>query len=283
MLITESALPSGLATQPENRNVAGVSTADEFQPTSAPTLYQLKDVFINVAEQLAEKKVKAFITGDKDPLKVYRDLRDLASNAQHSSQEGINSLKNFTDSIKEHSKSASPKISEDLSKVDTQTEKYLLEAAKTADYYQIYTDSYVDLTTVITDSLNATTTGQIDSDLLTAKKIQKNLSNLSNLPDEIENFHQDVLREVGGAVEFLDTITALIKSNDPAATTKAEAAAKKWLADEQALVSRLQTNQTNFWKKNETLNSFQFLSAAHGEALKKIDREKASERVFLVF
>ena len=266
-------------------NVGAEETNVDREAAKVLSFYLLKEQVEEAVRKLENKQVLGFSNSAADPLKNYRDLRDLAVGAQHSSKEGEESLVKFSQSIKEQGASAkAANLTETLEEAEKDTETYLSEASKTANYYVTYTDSYVDLASIITEVLTATSLGQVTQSLSDAKKIEQNLKTLEgeDLPAEIDEFHADIVTEVSGAIEFINTYIKLATSEDSDAVSKAIKAARDWISKEQSLALSIQTNQTNFWKKNPSISTYDQLSEKQGELLKKLDSERAKQQFFLL-
>jgi hypothetical protein len=249
-----------------------------------PSLYFLKEPVIEAVEGLKKSQVKGFSTPKDDPLKAYRDLRDLSVNAQNTAKDGLESISKLT-AFKEKGSSAHlTKVSSDLEIVTRESQNYLAEGEKTAVYYQTYTDAYVDLSGLIVGSLQATNLKQIETNLEEAKKIHTEMDSISSskLPNEIADFHEDILTEIQGALEFLTTFSKAAATNDPKSINQATEAAQKWVAEEKALLLKIQTDQINFWKKNIAFSNYDFLENSQNELVNNLDEEvKANSFLFI--
>lgn len=246
-------------------------------------LYFLKEEIDEAVEGLKNPQVKAFSTPKNDPLKAYRDLRDLAVTAQSSAIEGLESAK-LLEQFSEKTGSARRAVSSQLAAVTKDSKNYLLEGEKTARYYQTYTDAYVDLSGFIVASLQASNEAQVKENFEEATQIQKKMSELpkNSRPEEIEAFHQDILSEIEAAMNFLSVFNKVVSSKDPKAVNQVEEAAKKWVAEEQALLLQMQTNQLNFWKKNPSFANYDFLKTKQNEVVQTLEVETKEQSLFVL-
>ncbi|MDP2671322.1 MAG: zinc ribbon domain-containing protein [bacterium] len=245
----------------------------------------LKKAVNEATASAKNKNVKGFSTPDLDPLKGYRNLLELSQAAKRVSEDGLTSVNKFSSLVKENSTSARlAPVADSLDNVREDTQDYLNEAEKTAQYYLTYANSYVDLSSMIIESLQGSSQEKAKSNLTKAKAIAESLNkiNEANLPVAMASFHQDILEEVNGAVDFLDSFTELTFGSDKNKIGKVTQAAENWLEKEKSLALRLQTDQVSFWKGNEALSGFEFLAGKQNDALDKLEVERKNNNLFLL-
>ena len=233
--------------------------------------------------------VQGFTTPADDPNKVYRDQRDIASNILSSVQKSETSATQLKEELADQSIPTSQKsIKQALLKLQSDSEEYLDEAQKTADYYILTSDLSIELEGNFDSfQLSLQSSNSIDSLANSFGDISKDLKGLRNeleklnkekLPSDIDNLHKDSIELFSIVIKYFDELKVLTLNENSKGIVKLT---NNTSSELNQILLKGGDHELSFWKNNETLNSYESLSTSHTEMLNKLEEQEDKNDIFI--
>ena len=276
--------------QPEENNVLG----NDIGMRLNDLFKDLESVFENLEIKNKGKvsfggNVQGFTTPADDPNKIYRDQRDMAANIVSSIKDSERSVEQLEERVAGQSVPNSQKsIKQYLLKLNSDSEEYLTEAQKTADYYILTSDLSIELEGNFDSfQLSLQSSSSIDSLANSFENISKDLKGLRNeleelekekLPSEIDNLHKDSIELFSIVINYFDKLKVLTLNENSKGIVELTTSTSSELNQ---ILLRGSDHELSFWKNNEILNSYESLSLRHTEVLKKLEEEEDKNNIFI--
>lgn len=247
--------------------VAGASTKTQ-------TIGDVYQNFVSDIKSISQKKTnkgsqkRPNVMGESTALEsarvtLLRKLKDAANQGSDSVSLADNKLKELMDYLNNTNiKSSLGKISTDLETNNQNTKTYLDQAGKTTSYYSKISDIQIKLEPLLASYNSMLTGATYDGPSLYLDRIQEidssmnsisndiNKVNKSDLPQGLEDLHNDNLKVVDILSQNIKDVQFAMKNNDGSAFTNAILLLGQQL---EPLSTRAISLELSFWQNNEQL------------------------------
>ncbi len=234
-------------------------------------------------------KVAGLSTRADDQNKTYLSQRSLAekvSSEEANSNEILSDLKTGLETTK--TLRSLVNLKSDLQNLDADTEKYLSQVGKTADYYILISDLGSQLQDIFSSSqtslyASANTNSLVASFDDTSKKLKSLRASLNDLgdddlPQNIQDFNNSSIQAFDVVIKYLDQVKVLTLRQDPKGIVDATS---KLALKLNKLTLESAAGEVSFWKNNVALNSYGSLSSEHTTLLKKLEEARDKNSFFM--
>lgn len=219
--------------------------------------------------------VKAFSVPANDPSIEVRKHRQLASDIATKVTASKTTLAKLVELKNKAVPSQASELKTNLSKLETDTNKYIDQAQKTSDYYVAVSEASIDLYTLASAT---NTVKDIDSAISKISSLKSEFASYKALPAEMDSYNQDLVDMFDLLAKYFENLKTAVQGQklDP------NQQYTSFLLQLQSISAKAVSDEITFWQNNNSLSNYSDLAKEHTTVITSSQKVKDANYFFLL-